>query len=63
VQLVAGDAGAADVVDRADVRVVEGRDALGLALEARAELRVCSASSGGSSLSATSRSSRVSRRL
>ncbi len=40
VQLGALDRRAADVVDRADVRVVEGRDALRLALEARAELRV-----------------------
>src|SRR5262249_30448092 len=40
VQLVAAHARAADVVDRADVRVVERGDALRLALEARAELRV-----------------------
>ena len=39
-QLLALDRRAADVVDRADVRVVEGGDALRLALEARAELRV-----------------------
>jgi hypothetical protein len=40
VQLVALDARAADVVDRTDVRVVQRRDALRLALEAGAELGV-----------------------
>ena len=51
---------AADVVQAADVRVIEGRDRLGLALEAGAELRSL-ASSGASTFTATLRSRRVSR--
>ena len=57
---VVGVALAADVVERADVRVVERRDRAGLALEARAHLGRA-ARCGGSTLIATSRPSRVSR--
>ena len=52
----------ADVVQRADVRVIELRDRAGFALEALAELRVA-ANASGRTLMATVRSSRVSRAL
>jgi hypothetical protein len=50
----------ADVVERADVRMIERRNRLGLALESLAKVASC-ASVTGSTLIATVRPSRVSR--
>ena len=52
-----------DVVERADVRVVQAGDRLRLALEAGAAVRVGADTAGGRTLMATVRSRRVSRAL